>query len=161
MSKALYKGREGRKISVLCLFDANSYDISDKGLTKEGDETQSRTSARAMLTKTRVVDGKDYRCFMLAVVPDVLHASDSFDRQVLKDSIGNWVLPSKEWLEARERFIARRRSAAADAKQVVANKATQNLIANLMTLSQNDPSIAPAVKKALDEAPAVKKGKDA
>jgi hypothetical protein len=159
MTKALYKGRKGRKIQVLSLFDENKYGINDKGLNKEGDETQSRACARATLTKTRVVDGKDFRCFALAETPEVLHPNDPFDRQVLKDQTGNWVLPSAEWLAARDLFIARRRSAAADAKQIVANKATQNLIANLMTLSQNDPSIAPAVKKALDEAPAVKKGK--
>lgn len=162
MSKALFKGRKGRRIQVLSLFDENTYSITDKGMNKEGDETQSRASARATLTKTRLVGGRDFRCFMLASPPEVLHPNDAFDRQVLKDPTGEWLAPSKEWMEARAERISRRKMAAADAKAIVANKATQNLIASLKTLVENDPSAAPAVKAALErEAPAPKKGKDA
>lgn len=158
MSKQIYKQKNGRRIEVLSLFDSNSYGVKDLGQTKDGDDTQSRATARATLLKTRVVNGKDVRCFMLAKAPAVLHPSDKFDRDILKDPNGNWLEPSADWLALRETFIGRRVAAAADAKQIVANKATQNLIASLKTLVENDPSAAPAVQAVL-EGGAAKKAK--
>lgn len=161
MSKQIYKAKAGRDIEVLSLFDANTYSIKDLGPTRDGDDTQSRSTARAALLKTRVVAGKDVRVFMLRSPPVVLHEGDKFDRDILKDHKGNWLAPDAEWLAMRDTFIGRRNAAAADAKAVMAVKSAHNLIANLRTLADNDPNVASAAKAALEAPPAESKPKKA
>lgn len=110
-----------RRIKLISLFDDNVVEIGDNGLDRNGSETQSRSQARAMLSKRREVGGRMLPVFAVVERPKVLALDDPFDADfVLDRASGEFTGPSPAWLAEREKQLAARgiRQAAAVARFV-------------------------------------------
>jgi hypothetical protein len=124
-----------RQIKLLCLRHDGVVTVLDCGHDATGTPTGQRQALKRMLEKTTVVDGRNVPTFVLAEAPTVvLRPDDAMDRS-LRDNVGRWMLPSKEWLSIRDTFLAQEqqaRDAAADRLQREASAAVATQLVGLV-----------------------------
>jgi len=124
-----------RQVKLLCLRHDGVVSVLDCGHDATGTPTGQRQALKRMLEKTTVVDGRNVPTFVLAEAPTVvLRPDDALDRS-LRDNVGRWMLPSKEWLAIRDTFLAQEqqaRDAAADRLQREASAAVATQLVGLV-----------------------------
>jgi hypothetical protein len=107
-----------RKLKLVCLNHANVVEYDDTG-NVQGEYSSNRQAIKRILDKTTDLgDGRKVKTFMLAEKPkDVFSEDDEFDMNVLRNSDGDWRLPTDAWKQERERRIEAARRSAENAQQ--------------------------------------------
>jgi hypothetical protein len=124
-----------RQVKLLCLRHDGVVQKLDCGHDATGTPTGQRQALLRCLKKTTDVDGRKIPTFVLAEpITVILDPNDPLD-QSLRDNVGRWMLPSKEWLAIRDTFLAQEqqaRDAAADRLQREASAAVATQLVGLV-----------------------------
>lgn len=154
-----------RIIRLRRLVGGHVVDCYDDGADEAGRPNQQRQHLINVLKKRVLHKGAELRTFVLAEPPppwkpsgdpkrDAVLERDRFDSDYLRNSDGDWLMPSPKWLEAAAELTAADRAIADE--QAAASKArrAQKGMEGLTLLSQLAAAVAPQAPAA--PAPAVK-----
>jgi hypothetical protein len=145
---------KSRTISLMFLTDENIIDKPDNGSQKDGSDSTTRASLRALMAKTIEVGGRRMPLCALAAPPEVLNKDDQFDVPggALRDRSGAWVTPDKPWLDVRDANIKSNRARHEQRQQVAKVKQADQLLSMLAGLgAEAEPK---PKSKGSDKAPA-------
>jgi hypothetical protein len=138
---------QGRVLKFIFLLDDKIRSITEHGLSRDGRATGTRQMVRRMLRKTVVIEGVgEVAACRLYQPPEERWANkgDTFDRDQLLDDTGGWRLPSKQWLEIRERMIKARDEERAQAAEQARRSLSADLADKLTNLAAMSSPAAPA-----------------
>lgn len=127
-----------RKLKLMWLRKDGVREVTDSRDDKDNTPTSQRQAILRMLRKVILVNGAEVADCVLAEAPSVVFGgSDPLDKS-LRDNLGKWMLPSKEWLAIRDGFLAEQRAqyaAQSDRMQASAAASVGEQLSELVTKS--------------------------
>lgn len=127
-AKQLSNPVKQRIIKLISINDENVYEMVDRGISKTGDDTDSRAAIKNALSKRVDVDGQRLPVFLVAEPPAALHPNDPMDRDIIFDRAGKLLGPYPEWSNARAQNLDARRARAARAQNVVDQRTAADVL---------------------------------
>jgi hypothetical protein len=130
-----------RIIKLLCLTDGYMYPRKENGVTKDGEDTQSRSSVRrALETRLECDGGLSMPAFVLAEAPPPSTIKDDPIDRLMRNTDGAWNLGTPAWHAEKDRRCAARAARTSQAVAMVRAQTASSVVDGLASLIKGQPS---------------------